>query len=497
MSYRSIILIVVITFLISGLISLAYAQSIDRQQDKIIDDYIINLKYNEIEPPEQKPIDNYIGLIEKGYNLISGFFALWFTKDDQQILDTSSPGSKIEEDYTEQESLDSSQNAREQLLIQKSPIIINQSSINKTYIQKIAAETFKFCNNKNRSRSNNKGTCYSKEFEKIAYNLGSNLTYEILFELQKLDSRALGCHFIGHGIGYGTYKRNPKNWQNFMNSINPSCTYGSVHGVMEQHVDSLPNSEYTKELMPTLCGSDPRADCNHIIGHLTLVETTGDIDIALDMCSVFEDNRQNFYCLTGVFMEHITALNLIEHGLAPKSWLKWTARVDDLEILCRSHKGTNATACWKEISHAALIKFKHDPNKIFDFCNTAQDVEGAKRCKRHSLGIMSARKKYDIKSLSYVCAIKQPSNDPYFETDCYNSLVSRLLYSSSQDKAEGSVSFCSSLNLKFRESCFRRIGRTLKVQSASKNYIEELCSNAPKEFKTQCINGMNSIKLES
>jgi len=100
MSYRSIILIVVITFFISGLISLAYAQSIGRQQDKIIDNYIINLKYSEFEPLEQKPIDNYLGLIEKGYNLISGLFALWFTKDDKQILDTFSSDSELETDPT-------------------------------------------------------------------------------------------------------------------------------------------------------------------------------------------------------------------------------------------------------------------------------------------------------------------------------------------------------------------------------------------------------------
>lgn len=360
-------------------------------------------------------------------------------------------------------------------------------------IEALALSALNSCNDLNRPRTMNKETCYSKKFEDISFNNGANYAYKVLFELQKMDKDALGCHFIGHGIGYGAYKRNPEDWQKQINTINPACSYGSVHGTIELYVDDLPEGKFTKELLPTLCGPKPRADCNHIIGHLTLVETRGDIDKGLDMCSIFKDDRQRFFCLTGVFMEHQTALNLINHGLAPKSWLNWPARVDDLEIMCRSYKGENATACWKEISHAALMKFKHDPKKIFDFCNSAQVERGAWECKRHSLGIINAAKNYDIESLKNICTIKQPPNDPRFEGDCYINLVSSKLYTLPAQQVKDTIPFCASLKTEFRSSCFRQIGRALIAQSTSKNLIEEICSTAPTEFKTQCLFGTNRI----
>ena len=360
----------------------------------------------------------------------------------------------------------------------------------------LALKTKEACNDFNRPQLLNKEICYSKKFEDISFNGGPDYAYKVLFELQELDPEALGCHFIGHGIGYGAYKQNPEGWQNQINNINPACGYGSVHGTIERYVDNLPEGKFTKGMLPTLCGSNPRADCNHIIGHLTLVEVNANVDAGLDMCLIFEDDYQRSFCLTGIFMEYQTAFNLISHGLAPRSWLNWPARVDELEKLCRSYKGENATACWKEISHAALVKFNHDPYKIFEFCNSAQVWEGAGLCKRHSLGIMNAGVNYDLNSLRYVCQIEQPLNDPTFEHDCYMTLVSSKIYTLPPEKVKDTVSFCLSINPEFQSVCFTQIGLALNAQSTSMEMIEEICSSAPAEFKSNCLFGLG-IKTQT
>lgn len=349
----------------------------------------------------------------------------------------------------------------------------------KLSVEKIAANTMEACSKKS------KETCYASAFSDLALENGHEYAFNTLFALQKIDVDARGCHLIAHSIGKSAYKNNPEKWQELINTMPPVCSYGAIHGVIENYVTSL--SKDTIDILPIICGPKPRADCNHIVGHLALVETHADIDPALDICSKFTNDYQREFCLTGVFMEYQTALNLIEHGYAPKSWLNWPARVDELEAICRTYDGENATACWKEIVHAALVKFKNDPQKIFDFCNSAQIEEGAKQCKRHALGIMAAGARFDLELLKYSCKLKQPDFDPSFEKDCYTNLVASELSSIPVDEADNIIPFCSSLDPQYREGCFSQIGGTLRALGAVPEKIEKLCQLAPDEYKNKCI----------
>jgi hypothetical protein len=181
------------------------------------------------------------------------------------------------------------------------------------------------------------------------------------------------------------------------------------------------------------------------------------------MCEVFkEDRTQLFHCQTGVYMEYQTALNLIDHGLAPESWLNWPSRVDELEKVCREAVSA-AVACWKEIVHAALVKFHNDPKTIFDFCSSAQVVEGSKECRRHAIGIMAAAKRFDLEPLKPMCSLPQKS-DPSFESDCYVQLVASMLSTLPSEKERAKV-FCESLAVEFRTGCLNQI----QYQHASPN----------------------------
>lgn len=336
-----------------------------------------------------------------------------------------------------------------------------------------------------RHQSTSTETCYSQTLEGASREKGPKHAFGVLFALQTLDPSANGCHFIAHGIGYGAFDRDPARWQEHVRTINRACTYGAIHGVVEKHLATLPEGKATKTVLPTICGDEPVADCNHIVGHLVLVEAGGKIPAALNLCTAFSDPGQRYFCDTGVFMEEITALNLVKHGLSPESELDWAGRVPELETLCRSYNGDAAVACWEEITHAALIKFHYDPAVMFDFCASAQVEEGAKRCRRHAIGIIATQRGFDLTALSPMCSLPQP-HDADFERDCHVTLAASFL-STIPRNARHVVDFCATSDSRFRSPCFAQIGYILRGNSTlAPSELDEICRAAPPEFESRC-----------
>lgn len=332
----------------------------------------------------------------------------------------------------------------------------------------------------------NKESCYSKKFINIALQNGQKQAFEVLGILQTLDQSAIGCHFISHGIGLGTYQRDPKNWQKNIREVSSSCTYGAVHGIIEAYVSSLPDRKLDKKLIPEICGEEPRADCNHIIGHLLLLETQGNIDKAVDLCQVFKEERQLHFCLTGVFMEYQTAENLIAHGYAPESWHDWPARLPELEQTCLLYQGENGVSCWEEIVHAAAATYGGDAKKVFEFCSRAPIEKGAKMCRRHGTGIIAGPSDYNFGALKDMCLLPQP-DDIDFERDCYDYLISGIIATNS-NLAYSVIDACATLKSDFQHRCYSMVGAVLRdSQAKSKEEIDKICKRAPsEEFFNNC-----------
>lgn len=329
-----------------------------------------------------------------------------------------------------------------------------------------------------------KEDCYAKKFQEIAEAAGPEFSFKILDNLQRADPKAIGCHLIAHGIGLGSYKREPNNWRTLIQNMNPSCSYGAIHGVLESYIGSLPDKSLKKEIIPTICGKAPRADCNHIVGHLLLVQTDADVGRALDLCEVFASPMQNNFCISGVFMEYQTALNLVAHELVPESWLNWPPRLGELEKLCRSYDDKYAEGCWEEIVHVALVVFRNDPKKIFDFCGTAQVPEGVKKCRRHSIGIIGASRNFNLADLKNVCIPQKDDLD--FERECYPTLVSSAL-STIPSAVPESVAFCGILQDEFQPACFSMVGMMAHSSPVIKDLLPSACRAAPAEYRKYCL----------
>jgi hypothetical protein len=335
-----------------------------------------------------------------------------------------------------------------------------------------------------------KEVCYTEKFEDFASQRGSKDSFKVFRELQKLDVSTERCHLIAHGIGVGTFRNNGKNWQKEVQTIDVSCNYGALHGVIQSYVSTLPGGKITKEVIPTLCGDKPRGDCNHIVGHLLLVEAKADINQALDYCSVFSNEAQLHYCYAGVFMENQTVDNLIEHGYATQEWKVLSARIDGIEQMCRSFTGTKANACWEEIAYSAFEKYR-EAEKIFEFCDRSPIDQGALLCKRYSLILITVDRNFDIESIKSICKIPQ-TRETDFENSCYANLGSSVLVTI-PEKADRVVSFCSNLEPDFVQTCLSMIGAVLKERgTVSSSRIKEICQEAKKEYRELCIDGKYS-----
>ena len=318
----------------------------------------------------------------------------------------------------------------------------------------VASEAYESCKN-----LKEKFSCYATQMQHISYSHGDKYAFTVLAALQAIDPVANGCHFISHGIGWGAYARDPSNWQDLIAGSSPACSYGEQMGIIELYTQNLPEGKLTKEHVPTLCGEHPRADCNHAVGHMMLLEADNNLSKAISLCSGLGNGTENFQCLTGMFMERFIASNLIEHGVVPKSWGNWPARLPSDEELCRTFTGNYSVACWREIAHPALYYFK-DPKKIFDYCDTAPSLEAANQCKNHALPELMTPYKFNLSELRKVCALENQT-DPTFEKGCYLSIVGikiALVGHGSKDLAE----YCYELAPELIPQCLRRVKGTLK-----------------------------------
>ncbi len=87
-------------------------------------------------------------------------------------------------------------------------------------IDKKVSSIYKFCeDSENLKKLGGKESCYASQFQSEALISGPVTAFNILHALQKVDPSSQGCHLIAHGIGRGTFEREPSKWQEYVNNI--------------------------------------------------------------------------------------------------------------------------------------------------------------------------------------------------------------------------------------------------------------------------------------
>lgn len=336
-----------------------------------------------------------------------------------------------------------------------------------------------------------KEQCYGKAFASLTKQTDMKYAFLVLRELQKKDTEARGCHFIAHSISIAETEKDPSKWKDVMNIAPQDCSYGAAHGALEAYSATKPDGRLSEEEIDTVCNNPDTNNCTHILGHLLLVMYYNDIPKSVAGCNRLpHDARAKFECLTGVFMERITGINLETHGLATKEALNWAQRVPELEKLCRAQTGTESVACWKEIVHAVLIKVNNDSQSLVNFCETAPGTTETSECINHALGILASVDNFVLKRMNHICEVEV--KDPTFKNRCYAGLVGATI-STIPAQIPDAVSFCSSISLEYQRDCFTMLGNSLYRSTPElKAKLSKECEFAPNEFKDVCATGGNT-----
>lgn len=153
---------------------------------------------------------------------------------------------------------------------------------------------------------------------------GFEKTFQTLMEVRP------HCHTEAHTIGRAFYAQS-KNLGETVMQCGRSCTDGCFHGVVmglfsstDEHThapdepehDPHPiltedNREAVERTLLTLCDDTTvvnvtngrRGDCAHAIGHAALFVTGYDTPAAIELCKKFSVPGEQYYCVTGVYME--------------------------------------------------------------------------------------------------------------------------------------------------------------------------------------------------
>jgi hypothetical protein len=326
---------------------------------------------------------------------------------------------------------------------------------------KMAEDAKEKCFLENETGFEKRSECYANFYYKLALQKDTNTSFSSLLELQKIDDGARSCHFILHSIGRAAFDKDPENWKENLQKMPEECDYGGLHGMLEAY--QTKGGIVDRDTIPSLCGEDTEGGCIHAVGHLVLIEEKNNLESALDQCGAFITQQDRHHCMAGAFMERMIPRNLVAHDLVDSEDINnWWDRIDEFGLLCRSYIGEQATACWTEISHAAVKRFNGNPKMIFDFCNMGPTNEAANSCRRHIIIEFVGISKFDLVGLKPICKLG-PTYDPQFEEDCYVEIV-KAAQSGFQTKDKLN-DFCSSLESRFKKACYQSVS-----QSASRNF---------------------------
>ena len=301
-------------------------------------------------------------------------------------------------------------------------------------------------------KCNGQNACYAPLFIPITMKKGFEFAFKVTFELRKIDRIiANSCHSVARQIGWATYRMDPKNWQENLRHMDIRCSWGAVHGVVEEYAASTGN-KFDKNMIKVLCNGN--APCNHGVGHLLLVQEEGNISKALDICTVLKVWDYRHMCMTGVFMERMAEQNSAEREDDPvgRRIAYSMNRMNEFKSVCDNFTGEPYTACWSELSRPAIVNFNQDPKTVFDYCNKAKTYDAANYCRRRAMLDLVPTHNYDLQGIKYMCELGS-EYDKYFQRDCYLRIAVLATVNFPEDKKNEIDKYCLSIQDSFRAAC--------------------------------------------
>lgn len=343
---------------------------------------------------------------------------------------------------------------------------------------------------KNCEKLSYKEYCYADQLYGISKRNDLVYAKNVLTSLQKEDPiQSRGCHLMGHKIAYAEMEKDPTSWKTLLQSQDPNfCTGGFMHGVLEAHMRYDSTFTLNAQTFPVICSNvknvgNGMLSCKHILGHLLLVEKQGNIKQAVAVCGEVEDYASMIECLSGSFMENITRLNLIDHGLAKPLEYSWkeAAKIEDM---CRGYAGLAEQACWKELSYMYITLNNSDPNGVYTSCNRAPEQVFRDECYLYGVGNLVVYSTFQQKNLPYLCD-KYTIDDPLYDR-CVSHVIGAML-TSSPDFIDRTDLLCQSVYPSYQKQCYTHISFKLNT-ILSLEQRQQYCTKINNAYQEVCLN---------
>lgn len=338
--------------------------------------------------------------------------------------------------------------------------------------------------------------CYAEAFYKLTQKNNSTYAVSALMGLQRIDpQRTTGCHFTAHKISQAETEKNPKNWEEIIKKVSPSmCTGGFLHGVLESHLATDPDFKIDEKSITHICGKIlggpnnwfAERSCSHNLGHLMLIQEEGKIQPAVKQCEKLVNTNYRYECLSGSFMERLTAENLFAHGLI-KTRPNWNEKLAaSTEELCSEYTGLANKACWKELSYVYFAISNSDPLGLHEKCQRAPTKDTQDECYIYGAGNMVTGSNFKSSNLMTLCHQFDLSN-PLFKR-CIDQTIGALLTSSTENITK-TLNMCSKTYEPFKPNCYSRIAYFLTLNKAPQSVINNACLQIPDNLHLQLCRG--------
>jgi hypothetical protein len=338
-----------------------------------------------------------------------------------------------------------------------------------------------------------KDPCYKKEFGELTKDEGIFFAQKVVYALQEFDPRMRHCHVLSHEVARIATLEDPSEWKKLLDKVDLNqCGGGFFHGVLEAHTGSDPSFKITPETIVGICKGE-RSDenefrvrtCAHILGHLTMIETEGKVEPALPICDALSDTLA-YECYNGVFMEDSFKTSLAVHGLA-KLPVRDKPRLDRQRARCFKYTGEAAAACWTDMAEIFIEYHDYQAPITYKLCNEAPEQRSRESCYRKAVTLMAVSPPYDkVERLVSPCKPFLNNNEKF--AMCYHSMISGMLFYS-PNFADRAIKLCSNIPEHHRQGCFYKVGTLLKMNVSSLETRNDLCRDAPQEFKNLCSAG--------
>lgn len=298
--------------------------------------------------------------------------------------------------------------------------------------------------------------CYQQASRMLYEQFGLSKTFELLKNNEVHPEVYARCHEVTHYLSRFEYEKQ-KNIAKVYAECDSTCHGGCYHGTLEAYLKEQESKSGSNisTLFSKICGRENDYkkplefyECLHGLGHAAMFVTDMELLQSLKLCDTLPEQMHKEKCYTGVFMENSSSSTSFDH----KS--KYV-RSDDPFYPCNNIDEKYLSICWQYQSSYFSIISNQDWIKVADMClKIPQKYQD--KCFR-TIGTNQVGFTSSLERMKEDCDLMPTS---HFENICIAGVVVSLSYRFVED-LEKMITFCSLVDLEYKEGCFRQIGTSV------------------------------------